>query len=158
MDGQSGSTGRYPARPQSLGSKAQEYARRAQPEGLREPQKQLTKERTLMEESNKDNKTKPAYTEKQLEEAVRIVDQAIRDRRREYEKIAAQDNQERIELEGETLSGYQCILMVDPKEVAEIFLRHDYSFWSVLGEDAPAVMWDILAQRFGLSTVCHVDL
>ena len=125
---------------------------------MRELQKQLTKERTLMEESNKDNKTKPAYTEKQLKEAVRIVDQAIRDRRREYEKIAAQDNQERIELEGETFAGYPCILMVDPKEVAEIFLRHDYPFWNILGEDAPTEMWDILAQHFGLSTVYHVDL
>ena len=111
-----------------------------------------------MEESNKDNKTKPAYTEKQLREAVKIVDQAICDRRRKYEKIAAQDNQDRIELEGETFAGYPCILLVDPKEVAEIFLRYDYSFWSIRGEEAPTEMWDILAQHFGLSTVCHVDL
>ena len=111
-----------------------------------------------MEESNKDNKPKPAYTAEQLREAVRIVNQAIRDRRCEYEKIAAQDKQDRIELEGETLAGYPCILMVDPKEVAEIFLRHDYPFWNILGEDAPTEMWDILAQHFGLSAVYHVDL
>ncbi len=61
-------------------------------------------------------------------------------------------------LRGETTAGYFCQLMVNPQEVAKIFVDYDYALYRVLGEDAPGAMWEDLGRKFGLEHVCSVDL
>ena len=124
----------------------------------RELQKQLTKERTLMEESNNNNESKPAYTEEQVREAVKIVNQAIGERRRKLEKITRTNDNDYIELDGETSRGYPCRVLADPHIVANILLEYDYPVWSVLGEEAPTKMWEELAREFGMDLVMDLDI
>ena len=127
-------------------------------ERMREPQKQLTKERTLMEESNKDNQSKPTYTDEQVREAVKIVNAVIAERREKIAEMAKTEEQDPVGMDGITITGYTCTIMVDPKDVADIFLKHDYPVWNVLGEDAPTAMWEELARKFGLDIVEYVDI
>lgn len=61
-------------------------------------------------------------------------------------------------VEGETTAGYFCQLMVNPQEVAKIFIGYDYALYRVLSEDAPDAMWEDLGRKFGLEHVCSVDL
>jgi len=56
-------------------------------------------------------------------------------------------------IEGETTAGYYCQLMVNPQEVAKIFVDYDYALYRVLGEDAPDAMWEDLGRKFGLEHV-----
>ena len=93
-----------------------------------------------------------------LEEAVKIVNAAIREKENAYIRISQMDEQAPIMLVGQTRTGHYCQMMVDPKEVAKIFLEYGYQVWNVLGEDAPMAMWDDLASHFGLETVDSVDM
>lgn len=61
-------------------------------------------------------------------------------------------------LEGSTEKGYSCYMMVDPKDVARIFLEYNYPVWSILEEESPIELWDDLARFYGLETVNSVDL
>ena len=61
-------------------------------------------------------------------------------------------------VEGETLTGYYCQLMTDPKDVDKILLEYDYPVWCVFDEDAPDAMREDLGRKFGLEHVCSVEL
>ena len=63
-----------------------------------------------------------------------------------------------ILIEGETTAGYFCHLMVDPKDVAKIALEYNYPVWHILEHDYPDGMWEDLGRKFGLATVCSIDL
>ena len=102
-----------------------------------------------------DNNTNP--TDK-LEDAVKIVQAAIKAKEDYYTKIANTEEQDPIMLEGMTAKGYGCTLMVDPKDVARIFLEYNYPVWSILEEESPIGLWDDLARFYGLETVSSVDL
>ena len=93
-----------------------------------------------------------------LEDAVAVVQKEIRDLRAKYESVAKTEEQDPILVEGETSAGYFCQLMVNPQEVAKIFVDYDYALYRVLGEDAPDAMWEDLGRKFGLEHVCSVDL
>ena len=93
-----------------------------------------------------------------LGDAVAVVQKEIRDLRIKYESVAKTEEQDPIMVEGETTAGYFCQLMVDPKDVAKIFVDYDYALYRVLGEDAPDAMWEDLGRKFGLEHVCSVDL
>ena len=93
-----------------------------------------------------------------LEQAVTLVNDTIRAERKSLEDIARVDEHDPIMVEGETLAGYYCQLMVDPKDAAKIMLEYDYPVWRVLGEDAPDAMWEDLGRKFGLESVCSVDI
>ena len=93
-----------------------------------------------------------------LEDAVAVVQKEIRDLRAKYESVAKTEEQDPILVEGETSAGYFCQLMVDPKDVARIFVDYDYALYRILGEDAPDTMWEDLGRKFGLEHVCSVDL
>ena len=83
----------------------------------------------------------------------------IRKWREKYESVANENGQDHpIMVEGETTAGYFCQLMVNPQEVAKIFVDYDYALYRVLGEDAPDAMWEDLGRKFGLEHVCSVDL
>ena len=110
-----------------------------------------------MKESDK-NQLTPKKTDQKVLEAVRIVNEAIMASRKYYEEIANKEEQSPVSLEGRTKTGHEATLMVDPKEVAEIFLDYDYPTWNTLGEDAPDGMWIGLAIHFGLDSVDYVDL
>ena len=103
----------------------------------------------------KDEKNEKKST---LDDAVKIVKAAIREREEFYKRISQTDEQEPVLLEGRTKTDYRCQMMVDPKEVAKIFLEYEYPLWDILEEDAPTVMWDDLAEHFGLDAVESVDL
>ena len=90
--------------------------------------------------------------------AVKAVNEAIVSEEKRLHEIANGAEQDPILIEGETETGYYCQMMVDPKIVAEIFLRYEYPIWNVLEQDAPTTMWDNLAREFGLKTVSSVDL
>lgn len=96
--------------------------------------------------------------DEKLAEAIKIVNAEIRVLRDEYEKIAHTEEQDPIMVEGETTKGYPVHTMVDPKEIAKIFLWYDYATIRVLGEDAPDNMWKSIADLVGLDTVYGVDL
>lgn len=110
-----------------------------------------------MEESD-NNQPNPKKTDKKVMEAVRVVNEAIRALRKHYEEIATKEEQSPVSLEGRTKTGHEATLMVDPKEVAEIFLDYDYPTWNILDEEAPDGMWIGLAIHFGLDSVDFVDL
>ena len=49
-------------------------------------------------------------------------------------------------------------MMVDPKDVARVYLEYNYPLWKTLKEEAPIEMWEELARIYGLATVSEVDL
>ena len=61
-------------------------------------------------------------------------------------------------VEDETTAGYFCQLIVNPQEVAKIFVDDDHALYRVLGEDTQDVMWEELGRKFGLEHVCSVNL
>ena len=94
-----------------------------------------------------------------LAEAVELVNKEIeKERKRLQDILDGDDRQSPVVVEGETFEDYYCQLMVNPKEVAKIMLRHDYPTWKVLGEDAPDGMWGDMGKKFGIKVVCGVDL
>ncbi len=59
-----------------------------------------------------------------LEDAVAVVQKEIRKWCEKYEPVANENGQDHpIMVEGETMAGYFCQLMVNPQEVAKIFCR-----------------------------------
>ena len=93
-----------------------------------------------------------------LHEAVKLVNDAIMDEFKRIEKIAKTEESEPIMIEGETTAGYFCHMMVDPKDVAKIVLEYNYPVWHILEHDYPDGMWEDLGRKFGLATVCSIDL
>jgi len=104
------------------------------------------------------NETASRRKSEKLAEAVKLVNEAICEERARLEKIASTDEQSPIMVEGYTEAGCYCQLMVDPKIVAKIFLRHDYPTWKILEEDFPDGMWNELNREVGLQTTCGADL
>lgn len=96
--------------------------------------------------------------EKDLAEAVKMVNTEINALRADLDRIAKTDSQSPIMVEGETKTGYYCQMMVDPKEAAKIVNDYDYAVYKVLGEDFPDEMWEALAEEYGLGTVTSIDL
>lgn len=90
--------------------------------------------------------------------AFRIVKDAIDREEKRLRKIASTEEQGPILLEGETSTGHYCQMMVDPKDVARIFLNYDYHIYHLLLDDAPNEMWEELGRFYGLETVSGVDL
>lgn len=107
-------------------------------------------------ETHKPQEKKP--TKEELEQAVIIVNDAIRAQEEEYRKIASDVDQDPTVLEGITDKGYNCSIMVDPKDVADIFLRWNYATYFVLGEDAPDEMWREIGEFYGIRTACGVEM
>lgn len=103
-------------------------------------------------------KTAKRREEEKLEVAVVRVDKAIEQERKRLEEIAKTEEGDPILLEGETTAGYYCQMMVDPKDVAKIALDYNYPVWHILKQDCPEEMWEELGRKFGLATVCLVDL
>lgn len=97
-------------------------------------------------------------TNKNLSEAVKIVNEAIMKEFKRLEEIAKIEESEPIMIEGETTAGYFCRMMVDPKDVAKIILEYNYPVWHILEEDYPEAMWEDLGRKFGLATVCSIDI
>lgn len=93
-----------------------------------------------------------------LREAVATVNEAITKERQRLLEISQKEEQGPICLEGETSTGHYCQLMVDPKDVAKILLDYDFPLYSVLNEDAPDMMWEDLGRKYGIKTVCSVDI
>ncbi len=93
-----------------------------------------------------------------LDEAINLVNEAIREKWEEYDKIAHTDEGDPVMLEGETSKGVIVHALVDPKEIARIFLEYNYPTIRILGEDAPQGMWDDLADLVGIESCYSVDL
>ncbi len=89
--------------------------------------------------------------------------QLISDYRTELEAITLvredlEDTLDPVLVEGETMAGYYCQMMIGPKLVAEILLKYDYPIFRVLGEEGPDAMWHEIASKLGLASVSSVDL
>lgn len=93
-----------------------------------------------------------------LSSAVKLVNEVIAEEIKRIESFLPDEEHDPIMIEGETETGHYCQLMVNPTEVAKIFLRYDYPIWHTLEEDAPEEMWLELGRVFGLKTVISVDL
>ena len=93
-----------------------------------------------------------------LDSAVNLVNEAIMAEYKRLEEIAKAEEGDPIMVEGETTAGYFCQMMVDPKDVAKIALEYNYPVWHILKEDCPDGMWEDLGRKFGLATVCSIDL
>ena len=96
--------------------------------------------------------------DEKLHEAVKFVNEAIMAEYKRLEEIAKTEEGDPIMIEGETTAGYFCHMMVDPKDCAKIALEYNYPVWHVLEEDYPDGMWEDLGRKFGLETVCSMDL
>ncbi len=96
--------------------------------------------------------------DEKLSAAVKLVNEAIAAEYKRLESLAKTEENDPILVEGETSAGYYCHLMVDPKDAAKIMLEYDYPVWHVLEEDAPDAMWEDLGRKFGLESVCSVDV
>jgi len=103
-------------------------------------------------EQNKTNTTD------ELMNAVKIVQAAIKAKEEKYKEIASTEDQEPIMIEGTTETYYDCHLLVDPKDVAQVFLDYDFALWDTVVGEAPTAMWDRLAGIYGLRDVSAVDL
>ena len=97
-------------------------------------------------------------TEMELEQAVKIVNAAIRKEEERYRKIANSDDQEPVLVEGCTTTNYNCQLMVDPKTLAHVLLHNEYPTWKILGTESPDSMWEDLGKIYGLEYVTSFDL
>lgn len=93
-----------------------------------------------------------------LSDAVKVVREAIDKKIEQLQEIATAEEQDLVLVEGETYEGYPCHLLVDPKDVAKIFLEYDYPTWNIIEDDAPTEMWAALARKFGVKSVSSVDL
>lgn len=93
-----------------------------------------------------------------LSSAVKLVNEAIAEEIKRIESFLSDEEHDPIMIEGETETGHYCQLMVNPTEVAKIFLRYNCPIWRILEEDAPEEMWRELGRVFGLKTVISVDL
>ena len=94
----------------------------------------------------------------ELLNAVKVVQAAIKAKEDKYRKIASTEEQDPILIDGETKTGYECQLMVDPRDIAQVFLDYDFALWdTVIGEVSDS-MWDRLAEIYGLDRVYSVDL
>lgn len=95
--------------------------------------------------------------EKRAQETINLV---ISDYRTGLEAITLCDDEDLdpIMVDGQTRSGHNCSLFVNPKEVAQIVLKYDYPVFAVLEEEPPQAMWDDLASHFGLDAVTAFDL
>lgn len=94
-----------------------------------------------------------------LEEAVKLVNEAIARKCQELEEMLDEDKRgDLIEIEGETRTGYIVRSLVEPPRVAQILLNHDYAMYSVLGEDFQEDMWHDLADEMGLESVFSIDV
>ena len=97
--------------------------------------------------------------DEKFQEAVKLVNDAIMAEYKQLEEIAKSDNEDDpIMVEGETTTGYYCQMMVAPREVAKIALEYNYPVWHILEQDYPDGMWEDLGRKFGLATVCSIDL
>jgi len=94
----------------------------------------------------------------ELMNAVKNVQAAIKAKEDQYREIASTEEQDPVLLEGMTVKGYGCHVLVDPKDVAQLFLEYNYPVWSVLEEEPPIGLWDDLARFYGLESVSSVDL
>lgn len=108
----------------------------------------------------KDNPTQTNNVPKmELEEAIKIVNAAIRKEEERYSKIAnSTDDENPVLIEGCTSTNYYCQLVVDPKALARTLLDYEYPTWKILGADAPTDMWDDLGKIYGLATVSSIDI
>ena len=108
-------------------------------------------------EANKQG-TQKEKSEKDIYEAIRLVNEAIRKEEERLRKIADTEEQSPICIEGLTMMGYECRLMVDPKDAARILLEYEYPTWTVLGKDCPDAMWGELSRFYGLESVSFIDI
>ena len=93
-----------------------------------------------------------------FDSAVNLVNEAIMAEYKRLEEIAKSGGGRSIMIEGKTTAGYFCQMVVDPKDVAKIALEYNYPVWHILKEDYPDDMWEDLGRKFGLATVCSIDL
>ena len=96
--------------------------------------------------------------DEKLAEAVKLVNEAITAEFKRLEEIAKTEEGDPIMIERETTACYYCHMMVDPKDVAKIALEYNYPVWHILQQDYPDGMWKDLGRKFGLATVCSMDL
>ena len=96
--------------------------------------------------------------DEKLSTAVKLVNEAIAAEYKRLEALAKAEENDPILVESETSAGYYCQMMVNPKDVARILLDYNYLVWRVLEEDAPDGMWEDLGRKFGLGSVCSVDI
>ena len=108
-----------------------------------------------MTDTKETNKTNPTD---ELQNAVKIVQAAIKAKEEKYKKIASTEDQDPIMVEGETRTEYECRLLVDPKEVAQVFLDYNFALWDTVVGEVPDAMWERLAEIYGLYRVYAVDL
>lgn len=96
--------------------------------------------------------------EKAVSEAVHLINVEIEAVRKRLADISCTENANSILVEGETSTGYDAHIMVDPSKIAKIMLRYDYHFWHTLDEEAPDNMWLDIAGMVGLESVFSVDI
>ena len=101
------------------------------------------------------------YTNEELAHAREIINQKISDERTKLEAITLlkpDAEPHPVCVEGETETGYYCQMMVDPRHIAPILLKHNYPVFKAVQEDFPDELWQDLGRKLGLATVISVDL
>lgn len=109
-------------------------------------------------ETREGDKNAKSKNQAKLSEAVELVNAAIREEWERYDKVAHTEEGDPVMVEGETHTGVIVHALVDPKEIAKIYLEYDYPTTVVLGDDAPQAMWDAIARLVGIESCYSVDL
>ena len=93
-----------------------------------------------------------------LDEAVKIVNQAIREREEKLRRYIESGSEEFVAIEGESRTGYCCGTELYAKDVARVMLDYNEPTYHVLGEDYPEGIWDGVADIAGLESIRYIDL
>ena len=97
-------------------------------------------------------------TNEELENALRIVRDAIEAEDDRLARIAKSEGNDAVNLEGLTSLGYTATVKVPAKKVAEIMRDYDYAIYRILGMGSSYGMWEDLARLAGLKEVGYVDM
>ena len=92
-----------------------------------------------------------------LEEARRVIRQAIDEKRSKYEEVANDDEADAVLLEGITSTGHYCQMMVSSQIIAKIYLKYNYAEDMIISGVANKTMWEEIADTFGVKEVESVD-
>ena len=93
-----------------------------------------------------------------IKDAVELVNSEIAAYEENLQFLLTNKENEPIMVEGETHTGYHCMMMVDPADVARVLLDFNYPTIHILEQEPPYDLWEELGRKFGLKTVSSFDL
>lgn len=112
-----------------------------------------------LENKNSETGAGGALDLNELNKAVDLVNERIRkETDRLLQIIKDGENDSPVCVEGNTATGYFCMLQVSKVDIARIYLDYDYPLYRVMQAEAPTSMWEDIAKICGIDSISSVDL